>query len=37
MASLLSPGSVTKAKAINNRGCAMKNNETNRHDDEAAW
>jgi hypothetical protein len=32
--SLLSPGSVTKAKAVNNRGCEMKNNETNRHDDE---
>jgi hypothetical protein len=32
--SLLSPGSVTKAKAVNNRGCEMKNNETNRHDDQ---
>ncbi len=32
--SLLSPGAVTKSKAVNNRGCAMKNNETNRHDDE---
>ena len=32
--SLLSPGAVTKSTAVNNRGCAMKNNETNRHDDE---
>jgi hypothetical protein len=32
--SLLSPGSITKAKAINNRGCKMKNNETNRGDAE---
>ena len=29
VASLLSPSSVTKAKAVNNRGCEMKNNETN--------
>ena len=34
VASLLSPSSVTKAKAVNNRGCEMKNNETNKHDDE---
>ncbi|HEX3512465.1 MAG TPA: hypothetical protein VHT26_00470 [Trebonia sp.] len=34
VASLLSPGSVTKAKAVNNRGCKMDNNESNRHDDE---
>ena len=34
VASLLSPGSVTKSTAVNNRGCKMKNNETNRHDDE---
>src|ERR1700739_3516714 len=33
VASLLSPGSVTKAKAVNNRGCEMKNNETNKHGD----
>jgi len=34
VASLLSPGSVTKAKAVNNRGCEMKNNETNKHADQ---
>jgi hypothetical protein len=34
VASLLSPGSVTKAKAVNNRGCEMKNNETNKHGNE---
>lgn len=34
VASLLSPGSVTKSTAVSNRGCDMKNNETNRHDDE---
>lgn len=34
VASLLSPGSVTKSTAVDNRGCEMKNNETNRHDDE---
>jgi hypothetical protein len=32
VASLLSPGSVTKATAVNNRGCKMSNNESNRHD-----
>ncbi|MGH3206500.1 MAG: hypothetical protein ACRDNO_01930 [Trebonia sp.] len=30
VASLLSPGSVTKATAVNNRGCKMDNNESNR-------
>jgi hypothetical protein len=29
--SLLSPGSVTKNKAVNNRGCKMRNNESNRN------
>lgn len=28
--SLLSPGSITKNKAVNNRGCKMYNNESNR-------
>ena len=31
VASLLSPGSVTKATAVNNRGCKMDNKESNRH------
>jgi len=34
VASLLSPGSVTENKAVNNRGCKDNNNESNRHDDE---
>jgi hypothetical protein len=32
VASLLSPGSDTQSTAVNNRGCDMKNNETNRHE-----
>jgi hypothetical protein len=31
VASLLSPGSETQSTAVNNRGCDMKNNQTNRH------
>jgi hypothetical protein len=34
--SLLSPGSVTKNKAVNNRGCKLHNNESNRHGDDNA-
>ena len=36
VASLLSPGSVTKNKAVNNRGCKIDNNESNRHGDDNA-
>jgi hypothetical protein len=36
VASLLSPGSVTKAKAINNRGCTEMNNQQNKHGDDGS-
>ncbi len=36
VASLLSPGSVTKAKAINNRGCTEMNNQQNKSGDDGS-